>query len=209
MSTAHDRSEDAAAQSAAMGVRNRRVAFICASVVVGMLGLAYASVPLYDLFCRVTGYGGTTATADTLPDHILDEEITVRFDANVAEGMPWIFEPVEDSMRLRIGESGLAFYRATNPTDRPVAGQAVFNVAPTAAGGFFTKVECFCFVEQVLMPGESVEMPVSFYVDPSIRDDADGRGVHAITLSYTFYQIEMPETAALAPSADSGQNTTN
>ena len=189
--------------------RNTRTLLRLLAVAVTMCGLAFASVPFYDWFCRVTGYGGATATAQTGADRILDEEITVRFDANVADGLPWLFEPVEPSMRIRIGETGLAFYRATNPTDIAVAGQATFNVAPNAAGGYFTKIECFCFTEQVLGPGETVEMPVSFYVDPAIRDDPDGSGVHAITLSYTFYRIDMPETATLAPAGDSGQNETN
>jgi cytochrome c oxidase assembly protein subunit 11 len=189
--------------------RNTRTLWRLVAVAATMCGLAFASVPFYDWFCRVTGYGGTVATADTGADRILDDEITIRFDANVAGGLPWSFEPVERTMRIRIGETGLAFYRATNRSDIPVAGQAIFNVAPDAAGGFFTKIECFCFTEQVLQPGESVEMPVSFYVDPSLRDDPDGRGVHAITLSYTFYRIDLPETAALAPAGDSGQNETN
>lgn len=190
---------------------NARVVTVLAGVVVTMGALAWASVPFYDWFCRVTGYGGTTAVAETGSDTILDETITVRFDANTAPGMPWEFTPLERKMTVRIGETTLAYYRAHNPTDRPVAGQAVFNVAPTAAGGYFAKIDCFCFTLQVLGPGETVDMPVSFYVDPALREDADGRGVHAITLSYTMYPEALPEgdITSLDTGALPVQNTTN
>ncbi|MDA7427320.1 cytochrome c oxidase assembly protein [Primorskyibacter aestuariivivens] len=167
------------------------------SLVVFMGGLAWASVPLYDWFCRVTGYGGATNTAETGSDVILDKTIKIRFDASKERGMPWEFRPMQPHMEVRIGETGLAFYEAYNPTDRPVAGSASYNVAPFDAGGFFTKIACFCFEEQILMPGERVEMPVTFFVDPEIVEDAEGKYVHTITLSYTFYEIDMPETAAL------------
>ena len=173
-----------------------RTAAQLVSVVVLMGGLAWASVPLYDLFCRVTGYGGATSVAEAGSDVILDETITVRFDASLDRDMPWEFRPVEREMTLRLGETGLAFYEAHNPTDRPVAGQASYNVAPFAAGAFFDKIECFCFTEQVLQPGETVQMPVSFYVDPAILDDREGKFVHSITLSYTFYEIDLPEGEA-------------
>ncbi len=164
-----------------------------ASVVVLMGGLAWASVPFYDWFCRVTGFGGATNVAEAAPDTVLDQTITVRFDASLERDMPWTFTPVEREMELRIGEMGLAFYEAHNPTDVPVAGQAAYNVAPYQAGGFFDKIECFCFTEQVLQPGETVLMPVSFFVDPEIVDDREGQYIHTITLSYTFYQIDLPE----------------
>jgi cytochrome c oxidase assembly protein subunit 11 len=149
--------------------------------------------PFYDWFCRVTGFGGTTSVADTGADSILEQTVKVRFDASLEQGMPWEFRPVEHSMTIRIGETGLAFYEAHNPTDRPVAGTASFNVYPYAAGGYFTKIECFCFQEQVLKPGETVQMPVSFYVDPAIVDDPDGRFVQEIVLSYTFHETPLTE----------------
>ena len=175
------------------------------SVVVLMGGLSYASVPFYDWFCRVTGFSGITGVAETESDVILDQTITVRFDASVDRDMPWIFKPEVREMTIRIGETGLAFYEAHNPTDQPVAGQASYNVTPYEAGGFFDKIACFCFTEQVLQPGETVMMPVSFYVDPAIVDDREGQYVHTITLSYTFYQIDLPEeveqAALTAPAA--------
>ncbi|PZX19695.1 cytochrome c oxidase assembly protein subunit 11 [Palleronia aestuarii] len=170
-----------------------RTLFQTLGVVVFMGSMAWASVPLYNWFCAVTGYGGETSIAETGSDTVLDRTIKVRFDATVASGMPWEFKPVEREIELRIGETGLAFYEAYNPTDRPVAGQAAYNVAPFGAGSFFSKIECFCFTEQVLQPGERVEMPVSFYVDPAIVEDRDAKFVNHITLSYTFYQIDLPE----------------
>lgn len=174
------------------------------SVVILMGGLAWASVPFYDWFCRVTGFGGATDIAETGSDVILDETIKVRFDASLERDMPWTFKPEVRQMEIRIGETGLAFYEAHNPLDVPIAGQAAYNVTPYEAGAFFDKIECFCFVEQVLMPGETVMMPVSFFVDPAIVDDREGQYVHTITLSYTFYQIDLPEEeiqASLAPQA--------
>lgn len=162
-------------------------------LVVVMGSLAWASVPFYDWFCRVTGFGGTTNVADAPSDTVLDQTIIVRFDGSRARGMPWTFTPVERQMEVRIGEMGLAFYEAHNPTDRPVAGQASYNVTPFQAGAFFDKIECFCFTEQVLQPGETVLMPVSFFVDPEIVDDREGEFIHTITLSYTFYEIDLPE----------------
>ncbi|SEP73340.1 cytochrome c oxidase assembly protein [Thalassovita taeanensis] len=166
------------------------------AVVVTMGALAWASVPFYNWFCKVTGFGGATVSADAGSDVILDRTIKIRFDASQERGMPWEFAPVQREMELRIGETGLAFYEAYNPTDHPVAGQAAYNVTPYAAGGYFTKIDCFCFTEQVLQPGERVQMPVSFYVDPEIVSDRDGKFVNEITLSYTFYEIELPEVQA-------------
>ncbi|MEP6065276.1 MAG: cytochrome c oxidase assembly protein [Paracoccaceae bacterium] len=162
-------------------------------LVVVMGGLAWASVPFYDWFCRVTGFGGTPGISETADTDILDQTITVRFDASLDSKMPWEFKPVEREMTLRIGETGLAFYEAYNPSGRPVAGSASYNVAPYAAGGFFSKIQCFCFEEQILQPGERVMMPVTFYVDPEIVTDRDAKYVHTITLSYTFYEIDLPE----------------
>ncbi len=163
------------------------------TVVVLMGGLAWASVPFYDWFCRVTGFGGATNVAEAGSDVVLDQTIKVRFDASLERGMPWTFTPEVREMEIQIGATGLAFYEAHNPTDRPVAGQASYNVTPYEAGAFFDKIACFCFTEQVLQPGETVMMPVSFFIDPAIVDDREGQYVHSITLSYTFYEIDLPE----------------
>ena len=163
------------------------------SLVVLMGGLAWASVPFYDWFCRVTGFGGTTSISNVAPDDVLEQTIKVRFDASLHSDMDWDFKPEVHEMEIRIGETGLAFYEAHNPTDRPIAGQASYNVTPYQAGYFFNKIDCFCFEEQVLQPGETVMMPVSFYVDPEIVTDRDAKYVHTITLSYTFYEIDLPE----------------
>lgn len=171
----------------------QRTAAQAVCVVVFMGGLAWASVPFYDWFCRVTGFGGATNIAEAGSDVILDQTIKIRFDASLERNMPWSFKPEVREMEIRIGETGLAFYEAHNPLDVPVAGQAAYNVTPYEAGAFFDKIECFCFTEQVLMPGETVMMPVSFFVDPAIVDDREGQHVHTITLSYTFYQIDLPE----------------
>lgn len=171
----------------------RRTALQTGLVVVTMVSLSFASVPFYDWFCRVTGFGGITNIADAGSDTVLDQTIKIRFDASLARDMPWTFKPAQREMELRIGETGLAFYEAHNPLDVPVAGQAAYNVTPYEAGGFFDKIECFCFTEQILQPGETMMMPVSFFVDPAIVDDREGKYVHTITLSYTFYQIDLPE----------------
>jgi len=175
------------------------------SVVVVMGGLAWASVPFYNWFCKVTGFGGTTSVAEAGSDIVLDRVMTIRFDASKDRGMPWDFKPMVREMDLKIGETGLAFYEAYNPTDRPVAGTASYNVVPYDAGGFFTKIDCFCFEEQVLQPGERVQMPVTFYVDPEIVDDRDAKYIHHITLSYTFHETELPEVEARLLPADLGQ----
>lgn len=163
------------------------------SVVFVMGALAWASVPFYDWFCRVTGFGGITNVAEYESDVILDQTITVRFDASLDRDMPWTFKPAQREMTLRIGETALAFYEAHNPTDRPVAGSAAYNVTPYEAGGFFDKIDCFCFEQQILQAGETVMMPVSFFVDPAIVDDREGQYVHTITLGYTFYEIDLSE----------------
>ncbi|RVV98535.1 cytochrome c oxidase assembly protein [Mesobaculum littorinae] len=174
------------------------------AVILFMGSMAWAAVPFYSWFCRVTGFGGVTSTAEAGSDTVLDETITVRFDSNLDRDMPWEFRPKVREMELKIGETGLAFYEAYNPTDHPVAGQATYNVAPYEAGGFFTKIDCFCFTEQVLQPGERVDMPVTFYVDPEITTDRDAKFVKHITLSYTFYEIDLPqEQASLTGGAES------
>lgn len=175
-----------------------------AGVAVLMVSLSFAAVPFYDWFCRVTGYAGTTSVADGPSDEILDQTVIIRFDASVEAGMPWQFRPAQRTMEIRIGETGLAFYDAYNPTNRAVAGTASYNVTPDAAGGYFTKIACFCFEMQVLQPGERVQMPVSFYVDPEIVRDAEGRFVKEITLSYTFHQTDLPQTQAADVPAQAG-----
>ena len=172
------------------------------SLVLVMGALAWASVPFYDWFCRVTGFGGVPGQVEMAGDNILDQTITVRFDGSLNENMAWEFKPVVREMDVRIGESGLAFYEAYNPTDRPIAGQASYNVTPYTAGAFFDKIQCFCFEEQVLAPGERVQMPVSFVVDPEIVKDRDGKYVHTITLSYTFYEIDLPDGYAALEQAE-------
>lgn len=173
--------------------RNRRVALWLVLLVGGMVGLAYASVPLYQLFCQITGYGGTPQRADagqSAAEQVLDRRMTIRFDASTNRDLPWIFEPVQRQIDIPVGESGLAFYRAKNISDRPVRGVATFNVTPLKAGPYFVKVDCFCFSEQTLLPGQEVDMPVTFYVDPAIDDEGTLDEVKTITLSYTFFQGE-------------------
>lgn len=165
----------------------QRTALICALVGVGMLGLSYASVPLYRLFCQLTGFGGTTQTAEAAPQQILQREITVRFDANVAQNMPWKFAPAQHSQKLKVGEVGLAFFTAENTSGKPVTGTATFNVTPNKAGVYFSKLDCFCFTEQRLEPGEKIDMPVQYFIDPAIDQDEHLREIKTVTLSYTFH----------------------
>jgi len=172
---------------------NRRTAASLFGVAACMVGLSFAAVPLYQIFCQVTGFGGTPLRASAASAVVLDEVVTVTFDASIESGMPWTFKPVQKDMEIPIGETGLAFYEAHNPTDRPIAGTAVFNVTPFKIGPHFVKIDCFCFTEQVLMPGQRVDMPVTFYIDPSIREDRSTQEVKGITLSYTFYQTDLPE----------------
>jgi cytochrome c oxidase assembly protein subunit 11 len=185
--------------------RHRAVAVWCAVLVAAMVGAAYASVPLYRLFCQVTGFDGTPRVATKPSDTIIDKAITVRFDANVAPGLPWRFEPVQTTAKVRIGENVLAFYRATNRSDQPVRGMATFNVLPEQVAPFFNKLQCFCFTEQLLQPGESLEMPVSFFIDPQIAGDKDAHAVTHVTLSYTFYPVAAPKPGVAGK--DSGPAT--
>ncbi len=184
-----------------------RTAAMTTSVVVVMGSLGWAAVPLYDLFCRVTGYGGTTQVGSG-SEVVLDETVTVRFDASVARDFPWHFRPLERRMTVRIGETGIAYYEVHNPTDRPVAGVASFNVVPFDAGRYFVKISCFCFEYQVLMPGETALLPVTFYVDPEIVNAPEARNLHTITLSYTFHETDLrPED--LAALSDRGVEMVN
>lgn len=176
--------------------QRRMTAFLLTGVIAGMLGLTAAAVPLYELFCRVTGYGGTTQRAEQAPDHTDERTIKIRFNADVAQGLPWSFAPVAREVEVQIGEQSLAFYRAHNGSSRPVTGTATFNVTPAKAGVYFSKIDCFCFTEQVLAPDESVDMPVSFFVDPAILDDPGTRDVRSITLSYTFFPRDDQEPEA-------------
>ena len=181
-----------AIQSLAVARRagNRRTIFAVALVGCGMLGLSFAAVPLYDLFCRVTGYGGTTQIATRGAGQILDREMVVRFDSSVNRKLPWNFKPEVIKIKVRVGETNLASYTATNQGDAPVVGTATFNVTPDKVGQYFNKIECFCFTEQVLRPGESVHMPVSFFIDPAIAEDENLADVTTVTLSYTFFKAE-------------------
>lgn len=186
-----------------LSAKHRRVAAFAGAAALGMLAMAYAAVPLYQLFCQVTGYGGTTQRAAAPSDRVVDRYVTVRFDSNVARDLPWTFEPLQRTMEVKVGENQLAYYRATNISDRPVTGTASFNVAPDVAGQHFAKVQCFCFIEQTLAPGQSMDMPVSFFVDPSFAEDANAMNVSQITLSYTFFRTEAGENSG----SDSASNT--
>lgn len=166
---------------------NRWLAIACLGFFAGMVGMAYAAVPLYDLFCKVTGYGGTTQRVNQYSQVVLDRDITIRFDANVSGGLPWDFRPVARDVKIRIGETTQASYAAKNVSSRPATGRASFNVTPELAGAYFMKVECFCFTDTELAPGEAMDMPVVFYVDPAIVDVPELKNIHTITLSYTFF----------------------
>lgn len=185
----------------AAGARaNRRVGLLAGMMAVAMIGLAYASVPLYRLFCQVTGFGGTTQVASGLQTLVAvpGSQIKIRFDANTADGLGWRFKPKHNDVSIAIGDKRLAFYTATNLLDRPVTGRAVFNVSPDVAGKYFIKIDCFCFTEQTLKAGETVDMPVSYYIDPAILQDPVARKVDEITLSYTFYPVDKPAEDTLS-----------
>ena len=179
---------------------NTRVLVIVLSVVAGMTALVAAAPTLYNTFCRVTGWGGTTQVAESGARRVLDREVTVRFDASTAKGLPWSFRPEQVSQTLKVGESGLAYYEATNTSDVPVIGTATFNVQPAKAGLYFMKVECFCFQSQRLEPGETLSMPVVYFIDPEIADEPRLDEVREITLSYTFYRDEAAERDMLVAS---------
>jgi cytochrome c oxidase assembly protein subunit 11 len=178
----------------AVAQRNTRTGLLTALLAVSMVGLAFASVPLYRFFCQVTGFGGTPLRAETAPGAVAGQ-IGVRFDANIDPRLPWRFEPVERTVRIAPGARTQVMYRATNLTARATTGSAVFNVTPALASKYFSKIECFCFTEQTLKGGESVDMPVIFYVDPKLREDEATRHIDEITLSYTFYPVESPAAA--------------
>lgn len=182
--------------------RMRVTAFACVAFFAGMVGMAYAAVPLYELFCRVTGYGGTTQVANTEADRVLDRKITIRFDANVSGKLGWEFEPLDRQVTLQVGETGEAAYAFTNMTDGLNVGTSTFNVTPQAAGAYFNKLECFCFTEQALAAGERVEMPVVFFVDPAIADEPELDSITTLTLSYTFFPVKDPSPQVLSDAAE-------
>jgi cytochrome c oxidase assembly protein subunit 11 len=188
---------------------NRLVAGVCLAFFGGMVGMAYAAVPLYAMFCQMTGYGGTTQRVEQYSDRVLDRKITVRFDANVSSGLPWDFKPARRDMTMKIGETAEAHYTATNLFGTPTAGRATFNVTPEIAGSYFNKVECFCFTDTTLKPGETLDMPVVFYVDPDIADVPELKDITTITLSYTFFPIEEEKPVAAAPQAKAEPIRTN
>jgi cytochrome c oxidase assembly protein subunit 11 len=187
--------------------RNTRTVLALVGVVATMGALSWAAVPFYNWFCKVTGYGGTTQVSTVAPDVILDEIVRVRFDANVDKDLEWTFRPMQTKMDVRIGENAMAFYEAVNNSDETITGTASYNVAPEVSGYYFDKIQCFCFSEQTLKPGERVEMPISFFVDPEIMGDGDASWVRDITLSYTFHRTDKksdPKQATLdAGSANS------
>lgn len=173
-----------------------RTALICAGIAMGMTGLSFAAVPLYDLFCKVTGFGGTPMTGTAGAGAILDRTMSVRFDANVAPGLGWKFEAESSEVELRVGETRTIFYKITNRTDRPSTGIATYNVQPERVAGYFVKIQCFCFTEHTLQPGESMEAPVVFYVDPEIAQNRELDGVKSITLSYTYFTSKSGQPVA-------------
>lgn len=182
---------------------NRRVGLMAGLMALGMIGVAYAAVPLYRLFCQVTGFGGTTQVAVAAPTAaqqaaVAGRSIKIRFDSNIAPGLEWRFKPKANEVSIPIGEKRLAFYTATNTGNAPITGRAVYNVSPDVAGRYFIKIDCFCFTEQTLKAGETVDMPVSYYIDPAIMDDPVARKIDEITLSYTFYPVDKPESVAAA-----------
>jgi cytochrome c oxidase assembly protein subunit 11 len=184
--------------------RRRRdvvVAAACGMVAAAMIGAAYAAVPFYNWFCRTTGFGGTPQVASAGPSQILDRKINVRFDANVTGGLPWRFEPEQNSIELKIGEVVTVSYRVVNESARETVGIASYNVSPPTVGGYFTKINCFCFSEQRLKPGEVRDMTVVFFVDPALAKDAEQDGLETITLSYTMYPVREPETPRVGSGA--------
>ncbi len=176
--------------------KNMRVASMAAGLAAAMVGLAYASVPLYQAFCQATGFGGTTQRAEQAPAATADKYITVRFDANTADSLGWKFNPVQATMRVKIGEQYLAHYNATNLRNKEITGTAIFNVTPAEAGAYFNKIQCFCFTAQTLKSGETADLPVDFFVDPAILDDADLKAITEITLSYTFFEADKPKAVS-------------
>ena len=188
--------------------RDLLVAAACGLFAAGMVGMAYAAVPLYDWFCRTTGFGGTPIVAKVAPERALDRKITVRFDANVAAGLPWRFMPEQNSIELRVGEVVTVNYLVVNESARETVGNATYNVSPPTVGAYFSKINCFCFTEQRLKGGEKREMPVVFFIDPKLVQDAEHDGLNTITLSYTMYRVRQSEPQTVG-SAGANPGTTN
>jgi cytochrome c oxidase assembly protein subunit 11 len=182
----------------ALARRNARIGVICAMVFAGMVGAAYASVPLYRAFCQLTGFDGTVRKADAAPTQVLDRKLTIRFDANVRD-LPWAFRPDQVSQEVRIGDTGLAFFRVTNNGKTPITGRATYGVVPEQAAMYFQKLECFCFSEQTVQPGATMEFPVVYFVDPQYATDPETKGKQEITLSYTFFPVEDQRAEAPSP----------
>jgi cytochrome c oxidase assembly protein subunit 11 len=180
--------DERAASATTARRRNARTGVVLTGIVAGMIGLSFASVPLYRLFCQVTGFGGTTQVAETAPGAVAERVIKVRFNADTAPGLPWYFKPVQREIALKVGESGLAYFRARNLAEVAVTGTSTFNVTPLKAGRYFNKVQCFCFTEQRLEAGQELDMAVSFFIDPEILSDRNLNEVKTITLSYTFFR---------------------
>ena len=183
--------------------RKNAIALICGVVVMAMTGAAFAAVPLYQLFCQVTGFNGTVMRADAAPDTVLEETVRVRFDTNV-RGLPWDFQAEETRQTVRIGDTGIAYFRVTNTSDRPISGTAAYNVVPERAGPYFQKLQCFCFEAQTVQPGETVEFPIQYFIAPEMATDREGRGIKEITLSYTFYPTQGFDQAAVSDAPGTG-----
>lgn len=188
--------------------RHGILALSLVGLVAGMVGLSFASVPLYRVFCQVTGYGGVPQRAEKAPGEVLDRTVTIRFDGNVDRALPWTFAPVQQTMDVKIGETALAFFKASNNSAAPVTGRAIFNVSPELAGRYFTKIECFCFKQQALAAGQTVDMPVTFFVDPKFVEDEDTKDISEITLSYTFYRSDEanPPAASAVPDGNGSRS---
>jgi cytochrome c oxidase assembly protein subunit 11 len=184
--------------------RHRALAAWCAVLVFAMVGAAYAAVPLYRMFCEATGFDGTPRRAQRAPDQVLEKAVTVRFDGNVSPDLPWQFGPVQTTMTVKLGENIMAYYRATNTSDRAIKATAAYNIYPEIAAAYFNKIDCFCFTEQVLEPGQSADLPLNFFVDPEMVRDKDARGISQITVSYTFYPVAKPGGVAQKPAGKSG-----
>ena len=182
--------------------QHRKVAVLCGALVAAMLTLAYASVPLYRMFCQATGYAGTTQRVAGPSTTVSDVTVMVRFDANTAPGLPWTFEAVTKPLTVKLGETAVATYRATSTSSTTTTGTAAYNVVPDQAGSFFNKLECFCFTEQTLQPGQSADLPVQFFVDPAMASDADGHRIGEITLSYTFFPVVAAKKGIAVEAAD-------
>ncbi len=190
--TGHTEPSETGAAGRTKAAKSNRLAVGLVALVAFMIGRSFASVPLYRMFCATTGFAGTPQRAASAPAQVFPQTVTVRFDANVSPSLPWTFEPVQPELTIHVGESKLAFFRVVNHSKETVTASAAFNVSPDLMGGYFTKIQCFCFTEQTLKPNESAELPVSFFIDPAVLGDRDAKTVRDMTLSYTFYKVQNP-----------------